>query len=764
MKTDLRSLVFLCALCALGGEPLRASPPVASYIFPAGGQRGTAVPVRVGGLYLHDRCRFDLSGPGVTSSPELKKTDRLWFEGPLLPLPDSQRAEDYPADMLGSVTVDAKAPLGAVGGRVSTSQGVASGLRFVVGDLPEVVEREIDGDPVPTAVALPVTANGRVFPREDVDLWAFPAKKGQSVSTLVTAGSLNSPLVARLEFLDPAGRVLAESGPRPTPGYDASVRFTAPADGEYQVRVSDVRSQGGPAYVYRLTVTTGPVVDHVYPLGGKRGTKLAVTLSGQGVPSEPVTIQLPADGATHTERISLGDSLSNPITFDIGDVPEILGPTAQPVTCPAMLNGRIERVGASNEWMVNLKKAEKYDFTLRARTLGSPLCGVLTLCDAAGKELARAEGADLAADPSLAFTAPADGVYTLSVTERFRSRGGPAFAYRLRCSAATAAKPDFRIKLAADVVNVPRGGSVKVKVSVERIGGFAEAIGLTAAGLPTGVAMDKATIDGKKKAAELTFTAAKDAKVSTGAVTLTAAAKGASRTCEPVHVAVAVPTPFKFDGRYTMNNSPRGQLYRRTYRLERNGFDGPITVWLADRQFRHLQGVTAPTLVVPPGRSEFEFACQLPAWIEVGRTCRVTIMAVGVVKDADGTEHTVSFTSGEQNHQMIVVPEPGRLAVDLDKPDAVIEPGTTLRVPFRLSRAPDLVGPAAVELVVPRHWSGITSKPVTVSTDYDKGELAIELQAGAKPLLNMPATIRAVIRTDRGPVLAETKLHLLPRE
>jgi hypothetical protein len=31
-----------------------ANPPVASYIYPAGGQRGTTVKVRVGGLFLYE--------------------------------------------------------------------------------------------------------------------------------------------------------------------------------------------------------------------------------------------------------------------------------------------------------------------------------------------------------------------------------------------------------------------------------------------------------------------------------------------------------------------------------------------------------------------------------------------------------------------------------------------------------------------------------------------------------------------------------------
>src|SRR4029078_7910947 len=110
-----------------------ANPPTASYIFPAGGQRGTTVEVRVGGLFLHDRCEFDLSAPGVTHSPTLTAATRLWCEGPLLPIPESQQQEDYPADMHGTVTVAKDSAVGARRGRLVPPHEAARGAVFVGG-------------------------------------------------------------------------------------------------------------------------------------------------------------------------------------------------------------------------------------------------------------------------------------------------------------------------------------------------------------------------------------------------------------------------------------------------------------------------------------------------------------------------------------------------------------------------------------------------------------------------------------------------------
>src|SRR3954449_5947628 len=120
------SVIFSVSVC-LCGEKVCADAPVASYVFPAGGQRGTTVKVRVGGLCLYDRCGWELCGPGVTASNHLLRTRTLWFEGPMLPLPDSQRQEDYPQDSAGEVVIAKAAALGIRRGRLWMSEGAAAG-------------------------------------------------------------------------------------------------------------------------------------------------------------------------------------------------------------------------------------------------------------------------------------------------------------------------------------------------------------------------------------------------------------------------------------------------------------------------------------------------------------------------------------------------------------------------------------------------------------------------------------------------------------
>ena len=83
-----------------------ADSPVAIYLFPAGGQRGTQVEFRLGGYDLHDGCPLEMVGPGLTPSSRVERASRtIWFEGPVIPLPDSQAQESYPRDCIGQVAI-----------------------------------------------------------------------------------------------------------------------------------------------------------------------------------------------------------------------------------------------------------------------------------------------------------------------------------------------------------------------------------------------------------------------------------------------------------------------------------------------------------------------------------------------------------------------------------------------------------------------------------------------------------------------------------
>ncbi len=773
MKQSGAWLVTLSSLF-LVVTPLRADPPTASYIFPAGGQRGKTVAVRVGGLNLYQSCGFEMLGAGIEVPKTLRRTKTLWFEGPLLPLPESQQQEDYPQDMTGKVVIAGNAPLGLRHWRLWTAQGATPAQSFVVGDLPEVVEDEIDGEPVPVEVRPPVTINGRIFPREDVDVWSFAAQKGQTFTCEVNAARLGSPLDARLEIRDPRGMRIAE---KVVERGDPVLRFTAAVEGKYQVHIHDTSFRGGQAYVYRLTITADPYVDRVYPLGGRRGSSAKFEFSGQGLPAEPLAVTLPADGSTDfTHRLTIAGKTTNAILLDLDDLPEYRHEDhSAPVAVPAILNGRVAKPREIHTWTVVLKKSEAVELDLRAARLGSPLSGVLTIHEENGKELSRADATAAGQlDPLLRFTAPADGKYLVRVAEYFPARGGDTFAYRLRV-APPATLRDFRLRLGSDVISVNRGSSVKLKVSAERSAGLNEPITLAVEALPTGVTASSTIIPQGQNATEITLTAGANATIDATRLSIRGSVKVGEQTLtrtatltrdrgvpdiESVLLAVALPTPFKVVGEYDMSWGARGTVHHRKYHIERNGYDGPLEVMLADHQARHLQGVTGPTIIVPAGVSDFDYPATLPPWMETGRTSRTCVMAIGTIKDGD-REHTVSFTSINQNEQLVAVIGPGKLGVELEKPSVSAEPGKTINVVVTVSRARGLDGPVKVELVIPAHIHSLLSPPVEVPAGQTKGTLSLRFADGPGGPYNMPLTVRATLLHKGEPITAETKVEVI---
>jgi hypothetical protein len=735
------------------------------------------VKVRVGGLNLYRKCGFELLGRGVDASRELRRMPTTWFEGPLLPIPESQAPEDYPKDMACEVRIAADAEPGPRRGRLWTAEGAATGLTFVVGELPEIVEEEIDGDPIAVPVTLPVTINGRIFPREDVDLWSFTGHKGEAVTAEVYAARLGSPLDSRVEVLDATGRVLAENDD--TIGRDSRLRFVPPQDGQYTIRIRDTAAGGGQNYVYRLTLTSGPVVDTIYPLGGRRGSRVPLHLAGQGVPGGPVEIDLPRDAsASAALQVPVNGKERVRVTLDTDDLPEHqeLEPNDTPaqakhVPLPAVLNGRIDHPGDADHWSFHAKKGESLLFDLRAARLGSPVQGVLAVGDATGKELAQAAAVVPGTDPGLSFVAPADGTYWVRIRDRFANRGGPAFAYRLRV--VPPPPPSFHLSLAADVLTVRRGEQARMRVAVDRLGGFSGPVTLSVDGLPAGVQASNLTIPPGQPGVEIILEAKAAAPIggfpvqikgtatigkSTASATAVLAATVGMPEVDRLLLGVGLPVPFKVVGDFDFRLIPRGTILHRRYKIVRNGFTGPLEVSLADHQMRHLQGAAGPTVTVPAGVSEFEYPLYLPPWMETGRTARACVQAVGVIKDG-AAEHEVSYTSETPNDQISAVVETGLLALEAQRTSIAVTPNGKATIPVKVSRGKSITGPVKVELVLPTHVRGVTMAPAIIAADQSEAVVTVTFAASPGPF-TAPLLLRATLTAPSGPITAETSLEV----
>ena len=100
---------------------------------------------------------------------------------------------------------------------------------------------------------------------------------------------LGSPMDAVLQVVSPAGFVLAQNDD--AVGRDPRIIFEAPARGTYIVRLfafpstpdSSIRFAGGDAFIYRLTLTTGGFLEHVFPLAVSKECPTTVTAIGTNI-------------------------------------------------------------------------------------------------------------------------------------------------------------------------------------------------------------------------------------------------------------------------------------------------------------------------------------------------------------------------------------------------------------------------------------------------------------------------------------------------
>ena len=769
-----------------------AEPPATSYIFPAGGKVGSTVSVNIGGLNFHGAAGFEVLGTGIQSSPTVKETNTFWIEGPIIPQPASQRSEDYPKDHVGQIQIATNAAIGIRHWRCWTSQGAVPAMKFVIGDLPEFVEKEITGRPIPVAVQLPVTINGRIFPREDVDLWEFEASAGDVISVAVASRQLGYPLDAVLSVSTSMGNLIPVI--RTMHRGDPSISFKAPITDKYQIKINDAGFGGQQHYVYRLTVRKGPVALAAYPAGGSIDSILTTEISGHNGNIGKLAFPIGDNANPYLQSIVINGQNLGALPFLTGhgierlesepnDKPSI----SEPIETSCTLNGRIDSPGDTDIWPIKLTEKIPVIIEVHASRLHSPLDSILKLLDADGKELLQND--DIAAgqsDSMISFTPTKSGLFHISVQDRFTSRGGPSFVYRIKVQQNP--EPDFRITFISDAITITRrtdGNEPQqqlkknpgVQIQVERFGEFKGEIKLAVTGLPEGVTVANLNIPAQAKTFELAFTAQSKTPIQSGKLTIVGVAeingKSVVRVAqtpwaigepsiESVRFAVAPIVPFKHIGQYRqLNNHPSGSHLPKHYRIERGDFTGPITVQLADRQGRHLQGVTGPILSLTSNATEFTYPTVFPSRMENGRTSRSQLILIGELTDFDGTRHRISYTSNEQDDQSIAVMTTGLILLTPMQDNLLATPNSTLTLRIRVRTANTIANrPVRLELITPVHLRNVKAEPVDLTPKQEWAEMKIILGAEIGPF-NAPLLIRASTTDKDLPYTGEAEIELV---
>lgn len=617
---------LLAATAAFAQPPANVMPqPRVSSVFPVGAKAGTSVEVTVTGTDIDDPTGL------LFSSPEIKAE----LVVPPEPKPDP-KAKDMPkkGGRTGpqtaakfKITVPASVPPGTYDVRVVSKFGVSNPRAFVVGTLPEVDESTKAHNDVPDAqrVELNTTINGTIANTADVDYYVFAGKANQRVLISCVTSSIDSKARPLVELFDRDGKRLA--GSRNYRDNDALADATLPADGDYYVRVCEFAYQSGSAdHFYRLTITTGPWIDAVYPPAVQPGKPTQVTLYGRNLPggkvvegmkidgrpveSATVTVTPPAERGKLAVRGSvappqaLNDGFefrlpgSNAVPIYLTDVPVTVEKgsdndtpgAAELLTVPGEVAGRIEKRGDKDWYAFTAKKGEVYYIELYADRIGSAMdmyfsvkAGTEKYPDLSGEQdddpdvLHPQSFFNRHSDPApYKFTAPADGPYLILVASREANTNfGPRSIYRLRVAKAN---PDFRAVVMAKSRDLPaaplagQGSDIALDVFVNRTDGFTGTVTATAEGLPAGVTAKSALIGTGQKWGTLVLSAADSAAPFSGAITVKCMAtidgKPVSRDARPATITWGVqqmqniPTVARLDDQLVLAVRPEKAYFK----------------------------------------------------------------------------------------------------------------------------------------------------------------------------------------------------------
>jgi len=366
MNRDVQTLRWVCVLlvavsAALATAAASAAPqPHINFVFPAGGRQGTTVEVKVRGLALKVATEVRVSGDGVTGKilaskePEAKPDPKKKRPAKGKKGPDTETVSV-------SVTIAAAAAPGVRDLRLISPGGASNRYRFIVGQIPEVMEVEPNSTRVQAQrlPSIPVVVNGQLF-GADADVFRFAAKGGQTIVCEVEgrkilpfiADAVPGWLQAVLTLYDAKGNeVVYVDDFRFKP--DPVLICRIPKDGEYLVEIRDSIFRGREDFVYRLRIGELPYITHVYPLGAPRKTTASVKLAGANLDRETLNVSLPADGdALQYVGLTCKGLVANALPFGASDLTEAneteandTPKTANRVAPGTVVNGHIQRPG-----------------------------------------------------------------------------------------------------------------------------------------------------------------------------------------------------------------------------------------------------------------------------------------------------------------------------------------------------------------------------------------------------------------------------------
>ncbi|MEO8269738.1 MAG: PPC domain-containing protein [Aureliella sp.] len=411
LERILAACIALGWVLATSHSARAADTPELTMLFPPGGQVGTSVDVLAQGKFP------------------------VW---PVKTWTDSPHVQWSCQDETGKLRVEIApdAELGLHWLRLYESNGATALRPYLIGSSHEASEAEPNdrASQAQSVDQLPFTIQGVLNRRADVDLYAVQLTTGQVLAAAVDSAKwLSSPADISLQILDAQGFVLTENLDHV--GLDPYIDFTAPRAGKYLVRLfgfpsapdSTIAFSGGSDWVYRLQlgIVSAPLSS-------------ALDFSRQAELTEPASQLEPGAHTTLSQAL--------------------------PVDVPVRVAGIIAEARQANFVRFSARNGAHYHFSVLARDCGSQLDATLAVLDADGKQLTRIDDVGQVRDPQLAWQAPADGQFVVSISD-FHNQGGEHFAYFLQLEERTA---DFSANIASDLITTSVGKEIEIPINVVR--------------------------------------------------------------------------------------------------------------------------------------------------------------------------------------------------------------------------------------------------------------------------------------------------------
>jgi hypothetical protein len=802
-------------------------------IMPMGGKAGTTVEMTFTGTDLEEPDELRFSTPGIKAEPIVPPPPPPPDPKKPAPAPDPKKPAPpsaKPVITKFKVTIAPDAPVGFHDVRLVNKWGVSNPRVFVVGDLNEVVEKEPNNDVAQAQrVDLNTTINGNIANPTDVDYFVFAGKKDQRIVVSCLSSSIDSRLHAELELYDPKGKRLAFN--RFYNQGDAVLDAVVPGEGDYLVRLcSFTHTEGSPEHFYRLTIGTAPWIDAVYPPMVLPGKTSKVTVYGRNLPNgivdasavlegrplEKVEVELTApplangplsfsghispctsglDGFEY--RIKNATGVSNPVFIAFALAPIVLdngandtAESAQVVSVPCEIAGRIEKRHDRDWYSFMAKKGEVYNIDVYGERLGYPVDLKYLLRNPTTKQdiVEQDDNPDNFSlkcfarthDPApYRFVVPADGIYQLLVTSTTTdSKASPREIYRVRI---TPDIQDFHVILMPtnnhrpDGACVLQGGSESYTVLAWRLDGFPGEITLNVEGLPKGVTCPPQVLGKNLRQSELVLSAAPDAPAWVGPVTVKASTivnglaivkevRPASITW-PVQPQAQIPTISRLD-RQLMLAVREKAPYSVAATIDKPVLQQGEKANLKVNLVRHWPDIKNPIQVmalqvdlpqnliinnnqpfnIAPDKTEASLVVDAKSNLVPGtyNLFLRTQMQIPYNKDPMAKQkQPVQVVLPSMPVTLTVLPKAvGTVALAVKDPNAKL--GMQVEVGVKITRQFDYAGEFKLELVLPPNFQGIIADPVTIPGGQNEAKMILKIAANAPIGQRNDFIIRAV--------------------